>query len=78
MWNLSVEDTTNMSIWVQLITGAVSFQGVLYKLKTEDQVLTDVLKMETFVQFVELMFYIMYLRYLATTPRLNLYISNIS
>lgn len=56
-----------MSIWVQLITGALSFQGVLYKLKTEDQVLTDVLKMEIFVQFVELMFYIMYLRYLATT-----------
>jgi bacteriorhodopsin len=67
MLSFSVQQTTDLSIWIQVLTGIVSFQGVFYKLKPEDAILTDVLKLETFVQFVELIFYIFVLRKMAQT-----------
>lgn len=46
------------SLAVQFVTGVISFDGLFLKLKNEDQVLQDVLKLETFVQLVEFIFYI--------------------
>jgi bacteriorhodopsin len=46
-----------ISLIVQLLTGAVGSLGLFIKLKPEDKVLSDVLLMETFVQFVEFIFY---------------------
>lgn len=57
--------STDASIWIQLITGAVSFQGVFASLPKEHAILVDILKMESAVQAIELFFYTMVLREMA-------------
>jgi len=64
---MDVQETTDLSIWIQIITGILSFQGILLVLPKEHQILTDILKLESFVQVIELLFYIFYLRSLAKT-----------
>jgi bacteriorhodopsin len=61
----SVNTTKNISILIQIITGIISIQGIFLTLPKEHQILTDLLKLESFVQFIELMFYIFILRYVA-------------
>lgn len=46
------------SLAVQFITGIVSFEGLFLKLKKEDLILQQALKLETFVQLVEFIFYV--------------------
>ena len=46
------------SLAVQFITGIVGIDGLLLKLKKEDIILQQALKLETFVQLVEFIFYI--------------------
>lgn len=62
---LSVEQTTDLSIIVQVITGLVSVNGIFLPLPEKHSVLTDVLKLETAVQVVELFFYIFLLRHMS-------------
>lgn len=61
---LSVQHTTDLSIIVQLITGLLSFNGIFLQLPEKHSVLTDILKLETIVQAVELAFYVYVLRYM--------------
>jgi len=49
--------TAYISLYLQLITGAIGSLGLFIKLKPEDQILLDVLKLETIVQAVEFVFY---------------------
>ena len=41
-----------------IITGIVSLHGLFIKLPEKDRILTNILGLETIVQFIELMFYI--------------------
>tara|TARA_B100000073_G_scaffold292769_1_gene256214 strand:- start:817 stop:1509 length:693 start_codon:yes stop_codon:yes gene_type:complete len=46
------------SIFMQLLTGLVQLDGLFIKLPKEHQILQDVLKLETLVQFIEASFYV--------------------
>ena len=56
--NITVKNTILFSLLVQIITGIISLQGLFITLPEKDRVLTDILGLETIVQFIELMFYI--------------------
>lgn len=47
-----------ISLLVQIITTAISLDGLNYTLTEKDKVLKDILKLEAFVQFVETGFYV--------------------
>lgn len=53
-----LEKTVYFSIFMQLLTGIIQFDGMFIKLPEEHAVLSDVLKLETGVQFIEAFFYI--------------------
>lgn len=63
----NVEFSTNLSIIVQIITGLVSMGGIFIKLPKKHIVLNEILLVETLVQFVELFFYIYFLKSMANT-----------
>ena len=54
---VTVKNTIWFSLLVQVITGIVSLHGLFIKLPEKDRILTDILGLETIVQFIELMFY---------------------
>ena len=62
---MSLHFSTNLSIVIQLLTGLISVQGVFLKLAPQHSILIDLLKMESVVQFVELFFYVYFLRHLS-------------
>ena len=55
-----VNITIILSIIIQLITGIVGLDGFRYKLNPKDLILKDILSLETGVQFLELLFYILF------------------
>jgi hypothetical protein len=55
-----VNITTIVSIIVQFIAGAVGLDGFRYKLNPKDGILKTILGMETAVQFVEFLFYVIF------------------
>ena len=46
------------SIFMQFITGIIQLDGLFIKLPKEHQILQDVLKLDTMVQFIEATFYV--------------------
>jgi bacteriorhodopsin len=64
---MTVAFTTDLSIIVQLITGLVSIRGIFLNVEEKHKVLTDILKVESAVQIIELFFYIYFLRTLASS-----------
>lgn len=46
------------SLGIQFLTGIIGFDGLYYKLDEKDKILQSALKLETFVQFVEFVFYL--------------------
>ena len=54
---MNVQSTTYASQWIQLLTGLTGLHAMNIDLPAEHAILGDVLKMETFVQFVEFAFY---------------------
>ena len=61
----NVQLSTDISILIQLLTGLVSLQGMFFVLPPEHAILIDILTLETIVQFVELFFYVYFLRRLS-------------
>lgn len=57
-----VNTSTDLSIIVQVITGIIGIDGIFKKIPLIHQILQSVLGLELFVQFVELLFYIIYIR----------------
>ena len=53
-----VKNTILFSLLVQIITGIVSLHGLFITLKEKDRILTDILTLETVVQFIEMCFYL--------------------
>lgn len=62
-----VKFTTDVSILIQIITGIIGLQGIFLHLTDKHIILREVLTLEMIVQFVELFFYIYFLRAMATT-----------
>lgn len=63
----NVKFSTDLSIFVQIITGLISMQGIFLTLPKQHSILREVLTLETIVQFVELFFYIFFLKSMVTT-----------
>jgi bacteriorhodopsin len=61
----SVKITTDLSIFIQIITGIASFQGIFITLPEKHKILNEVLALESFVQVVELFFYAFFLKSVA-------------
>ena len=55
---ITVKNTIWFSLLVQIITGLVSLHGLFITLPDKDKILTDILGLETIVQFIEMVFYI--------------------
>lgn len=63
----NVKFSTDLSIFIQIVTGLVSMQGIFLPLEDKHMILREVLTLETIVQFVELFFYIYFLKTMAVT-----------
>jgi bacteriorhodopsin len=61
----NVKFSTDLSIFVQIVTGLVSMRGIFINMPPEHRILNEVLILETTVQIVELFFYIYFLRSMA-------------
>ena len=55
---MMVKNTIWFSLIVQIVTGIVSLHGLFLTLPKKDAILTDILGLETIVQFIEAAFYI--------------------
>lgn len=55
-----VSITIYLSIFIQLLIGLIGLDGFRYKMKPKDGILQSILGLETGVQFLELMFYIVF------------------
>lgn len=54
----TVKNTIWFSLILQIITGLIPIPGLYIKLQQKDKILTDILVLETVVQFIELFFYV--------------------
>lgn len=61
----NVKFSTDISIFIQVVTGLISMQGVFLSLPDKHIILKEILTLETIVQFVELFFYVYFLKSLA-------------
>ena len=50
--------STYLSVLIQLVSGIVQFDGLFIRLLQKDRILTDILSLETIVQFIEGLFYV--------------------
>jgi bacteriorhodopsin len=63
----NVKFSTDLSILIQIITGIIGIQGIFLNLTDKHIILKEILTLEMIVQFVELFFYVFFLRKLSTT-----------
>jgi len=54
----TVKNTIWFSLILQIITGIIPLPGLFIKLEEKDAILSDILILETIVQFIELLFYV--------------------
>lgn len=52
-----VKDSLTFSLYAQVVTTLIGFLGLIYKLRPRDQILGEILTLETIVQVIELCFY---------------------
>ena len=71
MNNQIIFDTAFISLIVQFITGIVGSIGIFVPLNKKDSLLTDVIIIETIVQFIEFIFYI-WLVYSVSSKTMNI------
>jgi bacteriorhodopsin len=55
---LTVKNTMRFSLLVQIVTGLLALHGLFIILPEKDRILTDILGLETLVQFIEMIFYV--------------------
>jgi bacteriorhodopsin len=67
-----VKTTTQLSILIQLVIGIISTRGLFFNVDEKHKILTDILKVETIVQYVEFGFYVYFLRTFDTSPLSNM------
>ena len=54
--NNKILKTAYVSLFVQIIIGLIGIHGILIPLSEKDNILTNILILETIVQFIELSF----------------------
>jgi bacteriorhodopsin len=59
---MSVEYSTNLSIFLQIISGVIAFKGLFVSLEAKHQILKEILRVELIVQVIELAFYLLFLQ----------------
>ena len=57
-----VKATTKLSVIVQLLIGIISTRGVFFDVDQKHKILTQILLVETIVQYIEVCFYLYFLR----------------
>jgi bacteriorhodopsin len=57
-----VKTSTQLSVIVQLVIGIISTRGVFIKVDAKHKILTQILILETIVQYIELCFYLYFLK----------------
>ena len=62
----NVKFSTDLSIFIQVITSLISMQGIFIPLPDKHLIIREILTLETIVQFVELFFYVYFLKSMAT------------
>ena len=67
-----VKTTTQLSIIVQLLIGIISTRGVFFKVDEKHKILTQILIIETVVQYIELGFYLYFLKQFDISPLSNM------
>jgi bacteriorhodopsin len=68
----NVKFSTDLSIFIQILTGLVSMQGIFLQIPEKHIILREVLTLETMVQFVELFFYMYFLKPMSFTTLSNM------
>jgi hypothetical protein len=58
----NINISTNLSIFIQIVTGLIGIQGIFVELPIKHLILRELLIIETVVQFIELFYYIFFLR----------------
>jgi hypothetical protein len=61
----NVKFSTDLSIFIQVVTSLISIQGVFITLPDKHLIIKEILILETIVQFVELFFYVYFLKSMA-------------
>ena len=64
---MDVVFSTNLSIIIQIISGLFSTGAIFIKIPEKHKILTHIVILETIVQFIELLFYIFFLRSIVVT-----------
>jgi hypothetical protein len=67
-----VKTSTQLSVILQLVIGVISTKGTLLKVDEKYKILTQILVVETIVQYVELCFYIYFLKQFDTLGLSNM------
>ena len=57
-----VKTSTKISVIVQILIGIISTRGVFFKVGEKHKILTQILVLETIVQYIELSFYLYFLK----------------
>jgi hypothetical protein len=63
-----VKTTTQLSVILQLLIGIISTRGVFFNVDEKHKILTQILVIETVVQYVELAFYLYFLKNFDVSP----------
>lgn len=63
-----VKNSTQLSVIVQLVIGIISTRGVFFNVDEKHKILTQILVVETVVQYIELAFYLYFLRRFDVLP----------
>jgi hypothetical protein len=63
-----VKSTTQLSVIIQLVIGIISTRGVFFNVDEKHKILTQILVVETVVQYIELAFYLYFLRRFDVLP----------
>ena len=58
LYDNPIKSTIYISLFVQIITTLVSYDGLYYQLNDNDKILQDILSLEVVVQIIEASFYI--------------------
>ena len=63
-----VKTTTQLSLIVQILIGIITTKGLYFKVDEKHKILTQILTIEIIVQYIELVFYIYFLKYFDVAP----------
>jgi hypothetical protein len=67
-----VKTTTQLSLIIQVLIAIITTKGIFFKVDEKHKILTQILTIETIVQYIELVFYIYFLKNFDVAPLSNM------